>query len=121
MIWRNKADLDTISMDDLYNNLKIYPDDLEEIYLRWQMAMLTMRAKRFLKKTGRKLTLNGNETIRFDKTNVECYKHFARECRASRSRDTKHKKSTRRNVPIETPASTALVSCDGLGGYCNNR
>ncbi|GJQ89859.1 hypothetical protein Tco_0000998 [Tanacetum coccineum] len=23
-VWRNKADLDTMSMDDLYNNLKVY-------------------------------------------------------------------------------------------------
>ncbi|GJW13577.1 hypothetical protein Tco_0017710, partial [Tanacetum coccineum] len=132
--WRNKADLDTMSMDDLYNNLKVYepevkemsstssstqniafmsslnnntsnsneavnaahevttvstqvntaystnidnlsdavicaflasqpnnpqlvhedlqqihPDDIEEMDLRWQMAMLTMRARMFLK------------------------------------------------------------------------
>nr|GEU69021.1 ribonuclease H-like domain-containing protein [Tanacetum cinerariifolium] len=33
---------------------QIYPDDLEEMDLRWQMAMLTMRARRFLKKTSRK-------------------------------------------------------------------
>nr|GEY13351.1 hypothetical protein [Tanacetum cinerariifolium] len=58
VVWRNKADLDTMSMDDLYNNLKvqphspqlthkdleqIHPDDMEEMDLRWQMAMLTMR------------------------------------------------------------------------------
>nr|GEZ13099.1 ribonuclease H-like domain-containing protein [Tanacetum cinerariifolium] len=30
---------------------QIYIDDLEEIDLRWQMAMLTMRARRFLQKT----------------------------------------------------------------------
>ncbi|GJR46125.1 hypothetical protein Tco_1314228 [Tanacetum coccineum] len=24
VVWRNKADLDTMSMDDLYNNLKVY-------------------------------------------------------------------------------------------------
>nr|GEW86121.1 reverse transcriptase domain-containing protein [Tanacetum cinerariifolium] len=30
-------------------------DDLEEINLRWQMAMITMRSKRFLQKTGRNL------------------------------------------------------------------
>nr|GEX96565.1 ribonuclease H-like domain-containing protein [Tanacetum cinerariifolium] len=48
---------------------QIHPDDMEEMDLRWQMAMLTMRAKRFLKKTGRKLTINGNETIGFDKSN----------------------------------------------------
>nr|GFA81622.1 hypothetical protein [Tanacetum cinerariifolium] len=99
-----------------------FQDDLKEIDLKWQMAMLTMRAKRFLEKTGRKLTVNGNETISFDKSNVECYNyhkkgHFAKECRAPRNQDNKHKESTRRSVPIETTASTALMSCDGLGGY----
>nr|GEV64250.1 hypothetical protein [Tanacetum cinerariifolium] len=155
---RLEADLETISMDDLYNNLEVYEpevkgmsnlnlstqnmafvslsnnsstnravntaqsvntDDIEEIDLRWQMGMLTLRARRFLKKTGRKLTINENETIGFDKSNVECYychkrAHFARVCRALRNQDTKHKESTRRSVPIETPAFTALVSCDGL-------
>nr|GFC27142.1 hypothetical protein [Tanacetum cinerariifolium] len=52
---------------------QIHPDDLEEMDLEWQMSMLTMRARRFLKKTGRKLTVNFNETIGFDKSNVECY------------------------------------------------
>nr|GEV97025.1 hypothetical protein [Tanacetum cinerariifolium] len=79
-------------------------------------------ARRFLKKTNRKLTVNGIDTIGFDKSNVECYnfhkrRHFARECRALRCQDTNHKESTRRTVHLETPASTALVSCDGLGCY----
>ncbi|GJS46852.1 hypothetical protein Tco_0596973, partial [Tanacetum coccineum] len=47
---------------------QINPDDLEEIDLRWQMAMLTMRIRRFLKDTRRKLTMNGTETIGFDKS-----------------------------------------------------
>ncbi|GJS52089.1 hypothetical protein Tco_0625451 [Tanacetum coccineum] len=42
---------------------QIHPDDIEEMDLRWQMDRLTMRARRFLKNTGRKLTINGNETI----------------------------------------------------------
>ncbi|GJV66498.1 putative ribonuclease H-like domain-containing protein [Tanacetum coccineum] len=50
---------------------KIHPDDLEETDLRWQMAMLTMRARRFLKKTGRKFSVNGNETIGFDNDQAE--------------------------------------------------
>nr|GEU62296.1 hypothetical protein [Tanacetum cinerariifolium] len=101
---------------------QIHPDDMEEIDLRWKMAMLTMRVIRFLKKTRRKLTVNGNEILGFDMSKVECYnchkrRHFARECRAPRNQDNKHKENTRRNVLVETPASTDLVSCDGLGGY----
>nr|GEV91760.1 hypothetical protein [Tanacetum cinerariifolium] len=100
---------------------QIHPDDLEEMDLRWQMAMLTMMAKRFLKNTRMKFSMNDNETIGFDKSKVECYNYhkrgqFARECRAPRSQDTKHKESTRRTVHVETPASSALVSCDGLRG-----
>nr|GEZ51567.1 ribonuclease H-like domain-containing protein [Tanacetum cinerariifolium] len=92
-------------------------DDIEETDLRWQMAMLTMRARRFLKKTGRKLTVNRNETIGFDKSNVECYNchkrgHFAREYIALRNQDNKHKESSRKSVHVETSTSTALVSCD---------
>nr|GEV75958.1 hypothetical protein [Tanacetum cinerariifolium] len=170
VVWKNKADLDTMSMDDLYNNLKVYetevkwmsssslstqnmafvsslnnntsstngavntangvsttstqvnaayfinidnlsdivicsffasqlnspqlihedfeqihPDDMEEMDLRWQMAMLTIRDRK--------------------------------ECRAPRNQYNKHKKSSRRSVPVKTSASIALVSCDGLGGY----
>ncbi|GJX94429.1 putative reverse transcriptase domain-containing protein [Tanacetum coccineum] len=205
VVWRNKPELETISMDDLYNNLKVYepevkgtsssntstqnmafvssnnssstneavntahgvsvvstqvsaansinvdnlsdamicaffssqpnnpqlanedlqqlyPDDLEEMDLRWQMAMLTIRARRFLKNTGRRLTVNSNENIGFDKSKVECYNchkkgHFARECRASRNLDNRNRESSRRSVPVETTTSNALISCDSLGGY----
>ncbi|GJY64738.1 retrovirus-related pol polyprotein from transposon TNT 1-94 [Tanacetum coccineum] len=85
------------------------------------MATLTMRARRVLKNTGRKFTVNANETIGFDKSKVEYYnyhkrRHFARQCRAPRNQDNKNKESLRRSVPVETSTSTALVSCDGLGG-----
>ncbi|GJY82325.1 ribonuclease H-like domain-containing protein [Tanacetum coccineum] len=101
---------------------QIYPDDMEAMDLRWQMAMLTMRARRFLKKTGRKISFNGNETVGFDKSKVKCYNchkkgHFVRECRAPRNQDNRNKESTRRIVPVQTTTSNALVSCDGLGDY----
>ncbi|GJZ95165.1 putative ribonuclease H-like domain-containing protein [Tanacetum coccineum] len=164
LIWRNKPNLDTLSMDDLYNNLKIYeyevkgssssnqnsqnvafvssnnssssnqaygsnsdntnsmsddidPDDLEEMDLKWQMAMLTMRARRFLNKTGRKINANGSETIGFNKSKVECYNyhkkgHFKRECKALR--ENRNREPIRRNVIVETTKIKALVAQDGL-------
>nr|GEX76975.1 hypothetical protein [Tanacetum cinerariifolium] len=82
--------------------------------------MLIMRAKRILKRTGRKLTINGNETIGFDKSNVECYnchkrRHFARKYKALKNQDNKHKESSKRSVPMKTPAFTAFVSVDMIG------
>ncbi|GJY18315.1 hypothetical protein Tco_0389806 [Tanacetum coccineum] len=50
---------------------QIHPYDLEEMDLWWKMSMLTMRARRFLKNTGRKFTVNGNETIGFDKSKMD--------------------------------------------------
>nr|GFB17471.1 hypothetical protein [Tanacetum cinerariifolium] len=53
LIMRTKSDLDTLSMGDLYNNLKldnedleqIDTDDLKEMDLKWQVAMFTIRVK----------------------------------------------------------------------------
>ncbi|GJV63098.1 hypothetical protein Tco_1473926 [Tanacetum coccineum] len=50
---------------------QIDTDDLEEMDLKWQVAMLTMRVKRFLKKIGKNLNFNGKETVGFDKTKAE--------------------------------------------------
>nr|GEY80445.1 putative ribonuclease H-like domain-containing protein [Tanacetum cinerariifolium] len=48
-------------------------DDLEEMDLRWQMAMLTMRARRFLQKTGINLSDNRPTSMGFNMSKVECY------------------------------------------------
>nr|GFB63239.1 hypothetical protein [Tanacetum cinerariifolium] len=91
-------------------------DDLEEMDLRWQMAMLTMRARRFLQKIGRNLSANGPTSMGFDMFKVECFNchqkgHFARECRSPKdSRRTSVVEPQRRTVPVETSTSNALVS-----------
>nr|GEX89655.1 hypothetical protein [Tanacetum cinerariifolium] len=75
-------------------------------------------------RTRRNLGANGPTSIGFDMSKVECYNchrkgHFARECRSPK--DTRRNGAAepqRRNVPIETSTSNALVSqCDGVGSY----
>nr|GEX44187.1 hypothetical protein [Tanacetum cinerariifolium] len=66
-------------------SVPIDADDLEEMDLKWQMAMLTVRARRFLQRTGRYLRANRPTSMGFDMSKVECYNchkkgHFAREC-----------------------------------------
>ncbi|GKD89640.1 ribonuclease H-like domain-containing protein, partial [Tanacetum coccineum] len=95
---------------------QIDPDDLEEMDLKWQMAMLTMRARRFLKKTGRNLGVNGSNTIGFDKTRVECYNchrrgHFAREYRALRNQKNRNREPARRTKQVD---EKALMVQDGF-------
>ncbi|KAI3757462.1 hypothetical protein L6452_04999 [Arctium lappa] len=65
---------------------QLHPDDLEEMDIKWQMAMLSMRVKKFIKRTGRNnFSQRREDGAGFDKSKVECYKchlkgHFAREC-----------------------------------------
>ncbi|GJQ92496.1 hypothetical protein Tco_0003635 [Tanacetum coccineum] len=177
LIWRNKVEIETISLDDLYNNLKIYepkitgssstsqnshnvafvsnntnninstnkaydtahgvstthtqgngvnsisldnlcdavicgflasqpnspqlsqedleqlhPDDLEEMDLQWEMAMLKIRARRFIKRIGKKLDINGQ-------------------------RENKGRENNTRTIAVETPTQNALIAQDGIGGY----
>nr|GEV10649.1 uncharacterized mitochondrial protein AtMg00810-like [Tanacetum cinerariifolium] len=70
---------------DTLSNAQIDADDLEEMDLKWQMAMLIVRARRFLQRTGRNLGANRPTSMGFDMSKVECYNchgkgHFAREC-----------------------------------------
>ncbi|GKA94652.1 retrovirus-related pol polyprotein from transposon TNT 1-94 [Tanacetum coccineum] len=95
--------------------------------LRRNISMLTMRARRFLKNTGRKLDMANKERIEFDKSKVECFNchkrgHFVRECRAPRNQDSWNREPTRRIVPVEVTSSNALVSqCDSFGYDWSNQ
>ncbi|GJZ04029.1 ribonuclease H-like domain-containing protein [Tanacetum coccineum] len=140
LIMRNKPDIDEIDIDDLYNNLRVYEDelkrssgsnsasqnlaflssentsstnevstasgdlwvvllwlliksinsnDLEELDLRWQIAMLTVRVKKFIQRTGRNMEFKEKRHVSLDKSKIECYNchrkgHFAKECRSGR-------------------------------------
>nr|GEU85745.1 hypothetical protein [Tanacetum cinerariifolium] len=201
IVWRNRDDLDTMSLDDVYNHLKVYEpevqkksesnsqnmafissantssgkgevhtasvptassqvstasadvaaasishdtvcayiasqsngsqikyeditqideDDIEEMDIKWNMALLSMRADRFWKKTGKKITIQGTDVAGFDKSKVECFNchkmsHFARECRAPRSQDRGRRESYKQGSKEEEPALKALMAIDGIG------
>ncbi|GJU65763.1 ribonuclease H-like domain-containing protein [Tanacetum coccineum] len=100
----------------------IHEDDLDEIDLKWQLALLSMRTRRFFQKTRRKITINGSDTIGYDKSKVEyfnCHKigHFARECKGSRNQDTRNRNqdNSRRTVNVEDTSSKAMLAIDGAG------
>nr|GEU87554.1 hypothetical protein [Tanacetum cinerariifolium] len=83
--------------------------------------MLIIRARRFIKRTGRNLDINGQK-ICFDRSKIECFNchkngHFARECRALKNQENRGREYGRKTVPVENPTKNALIAQDGIGGY----
>ncbi|GJT58265.1 ribonuclease H-like domain-containing protein [Tanacetum coccineum] len=73
-------------LDLLHEDLEQIDDvDIEEMDINWQIAMIAIRMKKFYKKTGRRVRIDGNKPVGFDKKKLECFKchntgYFAREC-----------------------------------------
>ncbi|GJY27519.1 putative ribonuclease H-like domain-containing protein [Tanacetum coccineum] len=93
----NQPDGSQIVHEDLE---QIHEDNLEEMDLKWQLALLSIRARKYYQRTGKKITINGSDVAGYDKSKVECFNyhkigHFARE-----SRDT---------------SPTAMIAIDGVG------
>ncbi|GJR06381.1 hypothetical protein Tco_0529365 [Tanacetum coccineum] len=80
----------------VYEDLEqIHEDDIEEMDLKRQLALLSMRTKRVFQKTSRKITINGSDTSGYDKSKVECFNchkigYFAREYRGPRNQDSRN-------------------------------
>ncbi|GJR08716.1 putative ribonuclease H-like domain-containing protein [Tanacetum coccineum] len=101
---------------------QIHEDDLEAMDLKWQLSLLSVRAKRYYQRTGKKFFINANDTAGYDKSKVECFNchkmgHFARECRASRNKEGqfRYQDNTRKHGSNEDTSLKAMLAIDYVG------
>ncbi|GJT98760.1 ribonuclease H-like domain-containing protein [Tanacetum coccineum] len=101
---------------------QIHEDDLEAIDLKWQLSLLSVRAKKYYQKTGKKIFINGNDIAGYDKSKVECYNchklgHFAREYRASRSKEDQFRNQDNPIIKETKNTLKAMFTLDGVKQY----
>nr|GFB16775.1 putative reverse transcriptase domain-containing protein [Tanacetum cinerariifolium] len=122
----NKPDLDKLSMDDLYNNLKVYEAEIKgqsnSTSSSQNVAFVSLED-----------TSSTNESVNTSPSvssassqsqpSSSSYAddvmrgHFARECRVLRNQGNRNKENARRPEPVEAPANNALVVQDGISGF----
>nr|GEX15062.1 hypothetical protein [Tanacetum cinerariifolium] len=113
---RNMSDLDTMSLDDLYNHLKVYESEVQKKSESNSQNMAFISSAKHS---------SGNEEVNIASvstasTNVECFNchkmgHFVRECRAPRSQDRGRRDNYRQGSKVEEQAPKALMAIDGVG------
>nr|GFC79616.1 hypothetical protein [Tanacetum cinerariifolium] len=98
----------------------INEDDMEEMDIKWNMALLSMRVDKFWKKTRKKISIQGSDVAGFDKSKVKCFNyhkmgHFAREYRAPRNQERGRRDTYRQGSKAEEQTPKALMAIDGVG------
>ncbi|GJY83987.1 hypothetical protein Tco_0497363 [Tanacetum coccineum] len=145
LIWRNKPDLEDLSMDDLYNNLKIYEAKIMgSSSINQNTQNIAFVSSNITSSTNEEVkiahgvsttnsknnasTLPNVDSLRFrgdglevadgntDNESKEISQEDMKESRAPKNQDSRNRETTRRTVPVEETTSNALVSqCDRFG------
>nr|GFA98420.1 hypothetical protein [Tanacetum cinerariifolium] len=85
-----------------------------------KVKIISIRADKFWKKTGKKISIQGSDVAGFDKLKVECFNchkmgHFSGECRAPSSQDRGRRDNYRQGTKAEEQAPKALMAIDRVG------
>ncbi|GJY93001.1 hypothetical protein Tco_0508783 [Tanacetum coccineum] len=122
LIMRNKPDIDEIDIDDLYNNFRVYENELK----RSSGSNFTFQNLAFLSSENTGGTNEVSTTSRDFRVSTtgginqvpSTPWHFARECRSGRNQGRRsYGDNGKSNAPTNESSSQALVAQDGLGGY----
>nr|GFD04492.1 ribonuclease H-like domain-containing protein [Tanacetum cinerariifolium] len=98
IVWRNRNDLDSMSLDDLYNHLKVYEAEVQK------KPNSNPQDMAFISSSKNSNNKDGNTMG-----------HFARECRAPRNQERVRKESYRQGSKADEKSSKALMAIDGVG------
>ncbi|GKA81847.1 putative ribonuclease H-like domain-containing protein [Tanacetum coccineum] len=108
----NTANVQVSTANSTVSTNSTLDNDLEEMDLKWQLALLSIRAMMYYQRTRKKITINGSDTAGYDKSKVQCFNyhkmgHFARECKNPRNQESRprNQDSSRRTVNVEDPSS----------------
>ncbi|GKB19970.1 putative ribonuclease H-like domain-containing protein, partial [Tanacetum coccineum] len=80
---------------------QIHEDDLEAMDLKWQLSLLSMRAKRYYQRTGKKIFINANDTLDV-------------EHQGTRGSKFRNQDNTRKHGNNEDTSSKAMLAIDGV-------
>ncbi|GKB89159.1 hypothetical protein Tco_0961431 [Tanacetum coccineum] len=117
LIMRNKYDLDTMSMDDLYNNLKVY-----EAEIKSQSSSISNSQNVVFVSSENNSSTNEAVNITYELDNKDLEQIDTDDLEkidlkwSPRNQENRNRDVSRRIVPVET-LENALVVQDGIGGY----